>query len=207
MCLYPGEPTNSATCTPWSAASISAAFSPIMIDAALVLPLTTLGMTLASATRRPATPAPVARGSTTLPIRHVDREVVHGQRVVAGQVLEQVVARAVARRVAVLGGERRRDEQRADALVRRPVRDDVERAPKTAIMTFMSWGSPIVVHADVGVRRVGSALARTISPSLCGCTGLASTMMLSASGASATSASSKYSSRVDPQQRCQMSRL
>ena len=34
-----------------AAAIISAAFSPIMIDAALVLPLTMLGMTLASATR------------------------------------------------------------------------------------------------------------------------------------------------------------
>ena len=43
------SPTNSAIFTPWSAASISAAFSPIMIDAAFVLPLTTFGMTLASA--------------------------------------------------------------------------------------------------------------------------------------------------------------
>ena len=38
----------------------------------------------------------------------------------------------------------------------------------------------------------GSALSRTISPSLCGSTGLASTIMLSASGARRLDASSKY---------------
>jgi hypothetical protein len=42
-----------------------------MIDAAFVLPLTTFGMTLASATRRRSTPITRSRGSTTLPIRQV----------------------------------------------------------------------------------------------------------------------------------------
>ncbi len=50
------SPTNARSCTPLSAAIISAAFSPIMIDGAFVLPLVTLGMTLASATRNFPTP-------------------------------------------------------------------------------------------------------------------------------------------------------
>ena len=63
--------TKSAIFTPWSAATISAAFSPIMIDAAFVFPLTIFGMTLASATRNLSTPITRNRGSTTLPIRQV----------------------------------------------------------------------------------------------------------------------------------------
>jgi hypothetical protein len=64
-------PTNSRSLTPWSCAIISAAFSPIMIDGAFVLPLMIFGMTLASATRRFRTPITRSAGSTTLPIRQV----------------------------------------------------------------------------------------------------------------------------------------
>ena len=82
-------PTNSASFTPWSAAIISAAFSPIMIDAAFVFPLTTLGMTLASATRSFSYTQPRAsRGSTTLPMRQVHRQVVHGYRKMQRKILE-----------------------------------------------------------------------------------------------------------------------
>ncbi len=94
---HAGWATNSVSCTPWSAASISAAFSPIMIEAALVLPLTTLGMTLASATRRSATPITRSRGIDDASHPARGRQVVDGERVVAGEVLEQVVARGVAR--------------------------------------------------------------------------------------------------------------
>jgi hypothetical protein len=68
---HPGRPANSLRWTPWSAAIISAALSPIMIEAALVLPLVIFGITLASATRRSATPITRKRGSTTLPMRQV----------------------------------------------------------------------------------------------------------------------------------------
>ena len=65
------QPTNSSSFTAWSAAIISAAFSPIMMHAALVLPLMMFGITLASATRRFFTPISRRRGSTTLPMRQV----------------------------------------------------------------------------------------------------------------------------------------
>ena len=56
-CTFQGRsPTNARSCTPLSAAIISAAFSPIMIEGAFVLPLVMLGMTLASATRNLPTP-------------------------------------------------------------------------------------------------------------------------------------------------------
>ena len=73
LCLYPGDPTNSARRKPWEHAISSAALSPIMIDAAFVLPLTIFGMTLASATRSPATPLTRSSWSTTLPILHVEQ--------------------------------------------------------------------------------------------------------------------------------------
>jgi hypothetical protein len=53
-------------------AIISATFSPILIEAALVFPLTTSGITLVSATRSRSTPITFSSGSTTLPILQVD---------------------------------------------------------------------------------------------------------------------------------------
>ena len=50
------RPVQAGWLTRWLAAMRSAAFSPIMIEAAFVLPLVMLGITLASATRRLATP-------------------------------------------------------------------------------------------------------------------------------------------------------
>src|SRR5437867_12651636 len=57
------------------ASTIAAHFSPIMMQGALVLPLVSVGMIEASATRRPPMPCTLSSGSTTaigsLPILHV----------------------------------------------------------------------------------------------------------------------------------------
>ena len=50
---------------------MSAAFSAIMMVGAFVFPRTTLGITEASATRRPSKPNTRSLGSTTLPIAQV----------------------------------------------------------------------------------------------------------------------------------------
>ncbi len=56
----------------------SAAFSPIMIDGALVLPPIRVGMIEASTTRRPAMPRTLSSGSTTAPSSTPMRQVPTG---------------------------------------------------------------------------------------------------------------------------------
>jgi hypothetical protein len=60
---------------------------------------------------------------------------------VAGEILEQRIARCVPGRVAVFAGQCGGNEGGADVAVAGPVGDDVEDTAMIAIITFMSWGS------------------------------------------------------------------
>ena len=94
---------------------------------------------------------------------------VDGRRVVAGDVLEQGVARRLVLHVAVFGGERRRDKQRADLSVRRPMRNNVQGtqlARRSVPPSTMSLLGLIRHMADVERNWLRRVMAQADAPPL-----------------------------------------
>ena len=116
-----------------SARMNSAARSPIMIDGAFVFPVVTLGITDASATRRPSTPWTRSRGSTTA--GGVGAQLARADLVVIGdRCLSNVVAHVVAEPgpgTALRLPKRRGRRQRRSAGTVRPPRRGCRSRPRT----------------------------------------------------------------------------
>ena len=112
-----------------------------MIDAAFVLPLTTFGMTLASATQPfDAHHAELRVDAASHPAGR--RDVVDGQRVVTREVLQQRIARDAAFDMPVFFGKKRWDQQRSDRSMPRPVGHDVEATTNHREPDFFSSATP-----------------------------------------------------------------